>query len=125
MADEKGSILTIIVGGDAEADYNELFSKKPLARINQPRNSLYLETYSQLDRLLSPAKMDLLRYLMETQSAEKPKSISEIARDLKRHQEAISRDVNYLKNLGLVVLKRFKQTVYALPLYTGIDIRLY
>jgi predicted transcriptional regulator len=58
------------------------------------------------------------------QTPEKPKSISQLAKELNRHQEAISRDISHLKKLGLVILKRFKQTIYALPVYSCIDIRL-
>ncbi|MFH1234932.1 MAG: helix-turn-helix domain-containing protein [Candidatus Diapherotrites archaeon] len=116
--------MAIVIGGSADLDLKELFSGKPLAEIMQPGNCLYLESYEQLDRLLSPARMDLLRYLMASQSGEKPKSVSEIARALKRHQEAVSRDVNYLKARGLVALKRVKQTVYAMPAFSEIEIRI-
>jgi predicted transcriptional regulator len=120
----KGKVLAIVIGGSADLDFKELFSGKPLAEIMQPGNCLYLKSYEQLDRLLSPARMDLLRYLMASQSGEKPKSVSEIAKALKRHQEAVSRDINYLKARGLVALKRFKQTVYAMPAFSEIKIRI-
>ncbi len=119
----KGKILHIVIGGDMEADYKELFSKKPLSQINQPENMLYLDSYAQLDKLLSPAKMDLLIYLMDTQTGKNPQSISDLAKKLGRHQEAISRDISHLKSLGLVTLKQFKQIVYAIPLYSGINIK--
>lgn len=121
---DKKNTLTILIGGDMESDYKELFSKKPLKDITQPKNMLYLDSYEQLDKLLSPKKIDLLRYLIEAQEADKPKSISDIAKALNRHQEAISRDINQLKNLGFVTLKRFKQTAYAFSLYSCIDIKV-
>ncbi|MBU0662688.1 MAG: helix-turn-helix domain-containing protein [Candidatus Diapherotrites archaeon] len=122
---KKEKTLTIIIGGDMEADYDELlFSKKPLGEINQPKNALYLDSYAQLDKLLSPRRMDLLRHLMETQSKKKPKSVSQIARELNRKQEAISRDITRLKFMGMVVLKKVKQAVYAMPAYSGIDIKV-
>ena len=124
MRMDKKNTLTILIGGDIESDYKELFSKKPLKEITQPKNMLYLDTYEQLDKLLSPKKMDLLRYLIESQETDNPKSISEIAKDLNRHQEAISRDINQLKKLGFVMLKRFKQTIYAFPQYSCIDIKV-
>ncbi|MFH0954712.1 MAG: HTH domain-containing protein [Candidatus Micrarchaeota archaeon] len=116
--------LTIIIGGDMESDYEELFSAKPLKEIKQAKNMLYLESYGQLDKLLSPQKMDLLLYLIEEQTEQKPKSVSEIAAELNRHQEAISRDIASLKNLGFVFLKKFKQTVYVLPFYSKVNIEL-
>jgi len=120
----KKDILTIIIGGDMDLDLNELFSGKPLTDLIQSKNTLYLESYAQLNKLLSPAKLDLFHYLLETQFEDKPKSISEIAKDLQRHQEAISRDIAQLKGLGLVLLKKFKRTVYAIPMYSSIDIRI-
>ena len=68
--------------------------------------------------------MDLLRFLMEEAPAQNPKSISEIASGLHRHQEAISRDIAGLKNLGLVLLKKLRQTVYVVPNYERITIQL-
>ncbi len=116
--------LTILIGGNMEADFKELFSRKPLKEIRQPKNTLYLNSYEQLNKLLSPKRMDLLHYLIEFQSGKKPKSVSRIAKELNRHQEAISRDINYLKNLGLVSLKKFRQTVYALPIYSKVNIQI-
>ena len=76
---DKKDTLTILIGGDIESDYKELFSKKPLKEIAQARNTLYLDSYEQLDKLLSPKRIDLLHYLIEVQETNKPKSISEIA----------------------------------------------
>lgn len=123
MANRKRT-LAIIVGGDIDSDYDELFSGKPLNEIAQPRNALYLDSFEQLHKLLSPKRLDLLRHIMETQSGVKPKSVSEIATELGRHQEAISRDITSLKNLGLIAIKRFRQTAYALPEYSRIEIKV-
>jgi predicted transcriptional regulator len=124
MTKKKSKALSILIGGDIKGDYKELFSGKPITEILQPRNTLYLESYEQLDKLLSPKRMDLLRHLMERQINQKPESVSQLAKVLNRHQEAISRDVSYLKKIGLVILKQVKQTVYAFPLYTSIDIQI-
>ena len=124
MAHKKESSLTIYIGRDIDSDYKELFSDKPLEEINQPRNSLYLDSYEQLDKLLSPKRMDLLRYLIETQAGKKPKSVSQIAKELDRHQEAISRDMGQLRKLGLVAFKKKKQNVYAVPAYSCIEIKV-
>ena len=124
MAVKDNKALTILIGGDIEADYKELLSGKPLKEIKQAKNTLYLESYKQLDKLLSPTKMDLLRYIMESQSGDELMSVSQIAKELDRHQEAISRDINHLKKLGLVIVKKVKQTVYALPAYNCINIKV-
>lgn len=121
---KKSKKLTILIGGDMEADFEELFLGKNFEEIAQAKNTLYLDSYEQLNKLLSPKRMDLLRYIMETQTTKKQKSVSEIAKEVHRHQEAISRDISHLKKLGLVVLKRVKQTVYAIPTYSCIDIRV-
>lgn len=121
---KKQNTLTIIIGGDVDKDYEELLSAKSLKEIKQPKNILYLESYEQLDRLLSPKKIDLLLYLIKTQNSDNPESISGIAKKLNRHQEAISRDVRYLHKLGLVSLTQMKQTVYAFSKYSKISIQL-
>ncbi len=121
---KKRKVLCIAIGRDMESDFKELFSKKPLSEIDQAENMLYLDSYEQLDKLLSPKKMDLLRYLMEEQTPEKPRSITQIAKALHRHQEAISRDIASLKNLGMVLLKKTKQTVYVLPAYAKVNIQI-
>lgn len=121
---QKEQTLTIFIGRDIEADYDELFSDKPLSEIKQPKNALYLDSYAQLDELLSPKRMDLLRYLMQTHADEKPESVSQVASGLGRKQEAISRDISYLKLRGMIVLERVKQAVYAKPAYSRIEIKV-
>lgn len=116
--------LSIIIGGDMDSDFEELFSGGSLKEIKQPLNALYLDSFDQLYRLLSPKRIDLLHYLIWVQSRKKPKSVSEIANELDRHQEAISRDLNALKRLGLVSLKKTKQTVFVSPNFSGIDIKV-
>jgi len=119
-----GKSLTIIVGGNAESDFGELFSGKHLSEIKQPRNALYLDSFEQLNKIVSPKRMDLLRYLMDADSENNPKSVSQIAIELGRHQEAISRDIATLRKLGLVMLKKIKQTVYVIPQYNCINIKI-
>lgn len=116
--------LTILVGADMDSDFKQLFSGKPISEIKQAKNALYLDSFEQLSRLLSPKRIDLLRYLKNTQGSKRRKSVSEIAKKLNRHQEAVSRDVNYLKALGFVSLKRVKQSVYAMPAFNSIKIKI-
>jgi predicted transcriptional regulator len=121
---KKENILTIIIGGNEEADWKELFSDKPFSEIKQPKNALYLDSYEQLSELLSPAKIDLLRYLIGVQREKNPKSVSQTAKSLGRHQEAVSRDIARLKKLGLVETKKLKQATIALPKYAEIQIKI-
>ena len=57
------------------------------------------------------------------QKAEK-QTISEIADELKRKQEAISRDANLLKKYNLIEKIKEKQMVYLKALYSSLDIQL-
>jgi len=43
--------------------------------------------------------------LIKTITARQPKSVNELAKSLKRHQEAISRDLKYLENMGVVKIE--------------------
>jgi predicted transcriptional regulator len=56
-------ILTIIIGGDPDADDRELF-ENPEKAINKPRHTLYLNSYEELQRTLSPSNFDQLRWFM-------------------------------------------------------------
>jgi len=100
--------LTIIIGGDIDKDLKELFSDK--YDPSYPLNTLYLKSFEELYELLSPKKLDFLRWLIEY----KPKpceSVSGLAKKLGRKQEAISRDLKQLRKLGLITEKKDKQSV--------------
>lgn len=114
--------ITIKIGGDMDKDDKELLTDIKKAR--QTTNILYLDSYEQLYKLLSPKKLDLLRYLIENQDEEKPKTVTQVATETKRQQEAISRDLHKLVNFGLVTLKKIGQTVYPIPRYQAINIQL-
>ncbi|HZX20435.1 MAG TPA: hypothetical protein VFF13_05460 [archaeon] len=106
MTDNKA--LTIVIGGDMEEDERQL--QKGTDK-NQPKNVLYLKSYEQLNKLLSPAKLDLLRFIIRLSNEGEDKSVSEIAKELNRKQEAISRDLQQLKGLKLVDLRRINRSV--------------
>lgn len=112
--------LTIIIGGDDDKDTEDIFAGKGDLI---PKNILYLDTFEDLDDLLSPKRMELLHYLMKNQDGELPKSISIIAKDTKRFQEAISKDIKHLVKLGLVKVTKEKQSVYAYPNFKEIIIK--
>jgi len=108
MSGDKYDKLTIIVGGDFDKGLDELLSDK--YDPSYPLNTLYLKSFEQLHELLSPKKMDLLKWLIEY----KPKpceSVSGLAKKLNRKQEAISRDLKQLRKLGLITEKKDKQSV--------------
>lgn len=117
---ESDDIFTIIIGGDMDKDDELLFAGKPEGL---PRNAYYLDTFEELNDLLSPKKMELLRHLMLYQRTTIPKSISVIAKDTKRFQEAISKDIKHLRKLGLVEVRKEKQCVYPYPKFREIVIK--
>ncbi|MDD5163153.1 MAG: helix-turn-helix domain-containing protein [Candidatus ainarchaeum sp.] len=121
---KKENILTIVIGRKMDRDLDELFSGKPLDQIKQSKNMLYLDNYAQLAELLSPARINVLRYLIGNQDEKNPKSVSQTAKSLGRHQEAVSRDIAHLKKLGLVETKKSKQATIALPKYAEIQIKI-
>jgi predicted transcriptional regulator len=120
---DRQKIMTFIVGGDMDKDLDDILAGKAEA-FNQPRNIFYFESFERINKMLPPAKLDLLRFLMKEQSEKKPVSVSETAKRLDRHQEAISRDINHLKNLGFIKTKKVKQAVYAFPVYSAIEIKM-
>lgn len=104
--------LTVIVGGDMDADERELFDN-PDKGMKQPRNVLYVNSFEQFERILSGKKLDLLRYLIKIQEKKEKKSVSKIAEALHRQQEAISRDLHSLHGLKIIQLTRDGQNVFA------------
>jgi predicted transcriptional regulator len=118
---KKKEPFTIIVGGDMDEDFEDLFSGK---NIDQPKNSLYLDSVEQLLDLLSPKKLSTLKFLIEYQSEKNPKSISQIAKENNRFQEALSKDIKHLEKNGFVTLTKDKQKVYASAKHSEIIIRI-
>lgn len=55
---------------------------------------------STLEKILTPSRMELIREIRE----KNPKSVSELAKFVKRSIEAVSRDLNILENYGLLTL---------------------
>jgi predicted transcriptional regulator len=114
--------LTVIVGGDMDADERELL-ENPEKGMKQPRNVLYVNSFEQMERILSTKKLDLLRYLIRIGQTKKKKSVSTIAEELNRKQEAISRDLHFLHGLQMVSLTREGQSVYASTRFSGIVVQ--
>jgi len=117
------SNLVVFIKRSMEKDEKELLDN-PKKGFKQPKNALYLDSFEQLNKMLSPKRIDLLWYLIEEKKKGHEKSVSELAKSLNRKQEAISRDLHYLKSLKLVELKKSSQTVFAFTELTGIDVRV-
>ena len=112
--------LTIKIGGNMEEDEARIFNDPEYAK--KPSNTLYLDNYEQLAKLLSPKKLALLQVLIT--HADTPKTIGQIARQTKRKQAAISRDIHQLKRGGLLELKKQKHEVYAHAPFHTITIQI-
>ena len=105
-----------------DKDLDELLYN-PKEGMKQPRNVIYLDSYERLFEFLSPKKLDLLMHLMNLKKKGRQQSVGKIAIELKRHQEAISRDLQHLKNLKIVKLRKSGQSVFAEPEFVNISIQ--
>jgi len=115
--------LVVFIGRNMEKDEKELLDN-PEKGTKQPNNALYLDSFEQLNKMLSPKRIDLLWYLIEEKKKGQEKTVSEIAKNLHRKQEAISRDLHYLKSLKLIDLKKKSQNVFAFTELESINIQI-
>ena len=122
MVSKKESSLKIIIGGDFNKEMDNLINGK-IDLNTHPKNVIYLDSFAQLNKLLSPARLDLFKYLIKVQSPTNLEPLSQIAKELQRKKESISRDIKQLNNTGLIKLKKVKQTVYAIPKYKSVEIK--
>lgn len=65
---------------------------------NRDRNTIYLQNTALLSKILSPRRIELLRAIKEYPEY----GVSELAKQLKRKQEAVSRDITYLRTHGII-----------------------
>jgi len=112
--------LIIKIGGDMKKDIKEVFEHPEKAAPNT--HTLYLKDAKELYEILSPKRLELLRYIIAHQSERK--TLGELAKELKRKQEAISRDANLLAKHSLIKKTKEKQMVHLKALYKSLDIRL-
>jgi predicted transcriptional regulator len=112
--------MVIKIGADMDADDRALFAGQKAAR--RASNTLYLNSFEELRELLSPARLSLLQFLLKY--PEQKQNVSQIARQTKRKQEAISRDLASLDRYGFIHKKRFVHTIQPLPAVEKIVIEL-
>lgn len=120
----KKNVLTIVIGGDMEKDEKAIWDNPEKAIKDQAQNMIYVDSYEQLYQMLSPARLDLLRYVIRMNHQKESKSVGTIAKELNRKQEAISRDLHYLSGRRLIELKKNKQIVLPQTNLDGIQIEL-
>ena len=85
-------------------------------------HTLYLKHSKDLYEILSPQRLELLRYI--TRNPLEKNTISELAKKLERKQEAISRDATLLYGYKLIQKVKEKQKVYVKALYKSLDLEL-
>lgn len=113
--------LIIKIGGNLKRDLKEvLLDPKNKANINT--HTIYLKNSKELYKILSPERLELLRYITDNNQAEL--TVSELAGKLKRKQEAISRDAILLEKYNIIEKVKNKQKVYIKAIYSALDIKL-
>jgi len=104
-----------------------LMEKELRTVFNNPKNAkpgvhtVYLRDWSELSELLSPKRLELISFVLKHGMK---KSVSALAKELNRKQEAISRDAGILEKFSLIRKSREKQSVYLKPLYNSLKIEL-
>jgi predicted transcriptional regulator len=112
--------LIIKIGKDMKEDLKEVFNNPKSAKVNT--HTLYLKDSKDLYEILSPQRIDLLKFI--TNNTEKKYTISELAKQLKRRQEAISRDTILLSKYRIIEKVKEKQKVHIKAIYDTLDLKL-
>ena len=112
--------LVIKIGTDKMKELKDVFDN-PKKYSNSNTHTLFLDTSEDLYRLLSPQRLELLRRLIKYQS--KKKTVGELARELGRKQEAISRDASFLAMHKMIKKTKKKREVYLKPMFKSLEIR--
>ncbi|MDP2666063.1 MAG: helix-turn-helix domain-containing protein [Candidatus Diapherotrites archaeon] len=120
---KKDEKLTIFIGGDMKGDLDS-FLDNPKKGMRQPDNILYVQSYSQLFKALSASRLDLLKFLIDSHNQGQEQSVGEIARKLDRKQEAISRDLQVLRSMRMIDVRKSNRKVFPYTCFDGIEIRM-
>lgn len=112
--------LIIRIGSDMKSDIKKVFDNPKKARLNT--HTLYLKDSKEFYEILSPQRLELLRFITNNPCDEH--TISQLAKKLKRRQEAISRDTILLSKYNIIEKVKEKQRVYVKALYDSLDLQL-
>ena len=113
-------IIKIGSSKDVKNELREVFND-PTKGKNRT-HTLYLKSSKDFYEILSPQRLDLLRYI--TGNPLEKNTISELAKKLERKQEAISRDTTLLHGYKMIQKIKEKQKVYVKALYKSLDLEL-
>ena len=83
-------------------DLMEELARNPKLLKKMPSKMIFAENYDILNKILSPKRLELIRTINKNERI----SVTELAKLLKRKQEAISRDIKILKEMGIIDIKR-------------------
>ncbi len=111
--------IIIKIGVKMEDDLKQIYENPKTG--NPGTNTIYLKNVSELSQILSPQRLRLLKNLINEQKSE---SVTDLAKKLKRKQEAISRDLKILEKNSLVQKNKEKQETHAKTNYSTIEIQL-
>lgn len=103
----KSKKIIIKIGETMAEDLRNLAKRPPELR---GATTIYLNTWDDLQELLSTKRLELLMKLLENDG--KKISVSKLAKELKRKQAAISRDLTILQFHQLISKTKDKQTTY-------------
>ena len=113
--------LVIKIGVNAREDLQQVF-KNPKLNAKPNTHTLYLKDSKELYEILSPQRLELLRFITNHPNVEY--TINELADKLNRRQEAISRDTIMLSKYNIIKKIKNKQKVYIKALYNSLDLKL-
>jgi predicted transcriptional regulator len=113
--------LIVRIGGDIKKELKEVYLD-PKNKAQPNTHTLYLKDGKELYKILSPERIELLKYI--TNNACDNITIGELAKELNRRQEAVSRDTILLEKYNLIQKIKDKQKVYIRAIYSALDIKL-
>ena len=119
---KRQKVMVVKIGGDFIKDTKRIFDAPARAEKEEPELTLYVDSWEQLQKILSKQKMSLLEYLIRREREND--SICETACSLGRKQSNVSRDLKELSKHGLVKLERKGRNVVARPTVRQISIVL-
>ena len=104
--------------GDMKEGVKEVFRHPEKAEAGT--HSLYLKSPRELYELLTPKRIELLRFALKNDK----EPITAISKALKRKQEAISRDATILEKYSLITKTRDNKKTYIKSKYNTLEITL-
>lgn len=112
--------LIIKIGVSMNKDLKEIFHNPRKGILNS--HTIYLKTPYDLYEIFSPKRIELLKYLISHKSEKN--SITTVSKELKRKQEAISRDAKLLETRGFIEKIKEKKSTYLKTNYNSLQIIL-